>query len=305
MRAIVCTKYGAPDVLELKELAAPVPKENEVLVKVYATTVTSGDCRVRGFKSPILYYIPMRLFLGLRKPRNPVLGVEFSGVVEAVGSSVTRFGKGDAVFVFTGMKFGANAEYAVIPETGLLAAKPDHVSFAEAAAVGFGGTTALHFFRKAGLRSGQKVFVYGASGAVGTAAVQLAKHFGAEVTAACSAANLDLVRSLGADYAVDYAKEQFSGATKRYDLVFDAVGKCPKAVYNKLLSPQGRFLSVEGSGVAKVLREDMQLLGALMREGKMRPVIDREYRPEQCREAHSYVETGRKKGNVVIIMNEP
>ncbi|MDG0029630.1 NAD(P)-dependent alcohol dehydrogenase [Priestia sp. Y58] len=304
MKAMVCTKYGKPDVLQLEEVEKPIPKENEILIKIHATTVTSGDCRVRSFNSPLLLWLPMRIVLGLRKPRQSILGVEMAGEVEEVGKNVTRFKKGDQLFAMTGMKFGGYAEYICLPEKGTIAVKPENVTHEEAASISFGGTTALHFFRKGNIQAGKKVLIYGASGAVGTAAVQLASYYGAEVTGVCSAKNSELVKSLGADRVIDYQHEDFTKKEERYDLIFDAVGKIIKNECKEALALNGRFVSVEGQGIAKVQTDDLLLLKKLMEEGQIKSVIDRCYSLDQIPAAHEYVETGRKIGNVAVVLRE-
>lgn len=302
MKAIICTKYGSPEVLELKEVENPVPKDNEILIKIHATTVASGDIRVRSFNSPLLLWLPMRLVLGLRKPRKPILGVEFSGEIEEVGKYVKKFKKGDQVFAMTGMNFGAYAEYISLQEDAAVALKPENLSYNEAAAISFGGTSALYFLRKGNIQEGQRVLIYGASGSVGTSAVQLAKYFGADVTAVCSTVNVDLVKCLGADWIIDYTQEDFTLREERYDLIFDAVGKCSKTEARKVLTPKGKFVSVEGQGIAKVQTEDLLFLSGLSEKGLFRPVIDKHYPLEQIHEAHRYVENGHKKGNVIITL---
>lgn len=300
MKAIVCTKYGSPDVLQLAEVHKPTPKNKEVLVKVYATTVSAGDIRVRSFNSPFLFWLPMRIVLGFTKPRKSILGVELCGQVEEIGKDVTRFKKGDQVFALTGMTFGGYAEYVSLPEDAMMVLKPMNATHDEAAAIPFGGTSALYFLRKGNIRSGQKVLIYGASGSVGSAAVQFAKHFGAEVTGVCSTANVELVRSLGADRVIDYTTEDFADRNERYDIVFDAVGKISKAKGKKALAPNGKYVTVDGQGIAKVSLENMLYLKELVETEKLKAVIDRRYPLDQVPEAHRYVEKGRKKGNVVI-----
>ncbi|WP_458126171.1 NAD(P)-dependent alcohol dehydrogenase [Paenibacillus sp. Z3-2] len=300
MRAIICTKYGSPDVLQLKDVAKPSPRDHEIQIKIYATTVTSGDCRVRSFNSPFLYWIPMRLFLGIRKPRNSILGVELAGEVTAMGKEVKRFKLGDQVYALNGMRFGAHAQYICLSEAAPVALKPVNATYEEAAAIPFGGTTALHFLRKGKIKRGYKVLVYGASGAVGTAAVQLAKYFGAEVTGVCSTTNVEFAKSLGAEHVIDYMKEDFTETSQRYDLILDAVGKVSKGQCQHLLAPNGTYVTVDGQGIAKVTAEDLILLKELIEAGEIQAVIDRRYPLEQIPEAYRYVETGRKRGNVVI-----
>ena len=301
MKAIICTKYGPPNVLQLQNIEKPKPKKNEVLVKIHATSVSTGDCRIRGFNSPLLFWIPMRIILGFRKPRKPILGVELSGEIEDIGTDVTQFKKGDQVFALTELNLGGYAEYTCVHESGLIALKPTNVTYEEAAVIPFGGTSALHFLRKGQIKKGQRVLIYGASGSVGTAAVQLAKYFGATVTAICSSSNFDLVTALGADNVIDYMKEDFTKRGDHYDIIFDAVGKYNKSLCTDALMPNGKYVSVNGM-MAKVSKEDMNLLKQLAETEKLKPVIDRTYRLEEIAEAHIYVEKGHKKGNVSIIL---
>lgn len=302
MKAIVCTKHGPPEVLQLQEVKKPTPKENEVLIKVHAATVTTGDVMLR--KLHPLLILPMRLF-GVRRKRIP--GHEFAGEVEAVGRDVKRFKAGDPVFgTTTGLSVGANAEYVCLLEewgSGVLAEKPSNISFEEAAALPIGGMTALYLLRKGNIQSGQKVLVYGATGSVGTYAVQLARHYsGADVTGVCSTANIELVKSLGANQVIDYTKEDVTQNGQHYDVIFDAVGKLPSSQVQKMLRENGTFLTVQSS--TREETEHLTVLKDLAEAGRIRAVIDRRYPLEQTAAAHQYVEEGHKKGNVVIIVRQ-
>lgn len=322
MKAIVCERYGPPEVLKVKEVEKPTPLNNEVLIKIYATTVTSGDWRVRSLKVPTGFGFIMRLVLGISRPRQPILGSELAGVVELAGKDVSKFKVGDSVFAFSDFAMGCHAEYKCIPENGAIALKPTHLTYDEAAALSFGGMTALDFFNRAKLQHGESVLINGASGAVGTAAVQLARHFGAEVTGVCSTSNLELVRSLGAHHIIDYTKEDFTQNGETYDIIVDTVGTAPFNRSKASLNEGGRLLMVLAglpdmlqalwvsmtsskkvvAGPAATRAEDLRFIAQLAETGVFKPVIDRRYSFEQIVEAHRYVDTGRKKGNVVIIL---
>jgi NADPH:quinone reductase-like Zn-dependent oxidoreductase len=298
MKAIVYTKYGSPEVLQLQEVDKPVPKDNEVLIKVYATTVSAGDWRLRK-GDPFL----ARIFNGLFKPKRvKILGFELAGVIEEVGKKVKSFKKGDSVFASCGLKFGGYAEYNCLPENDLMAIKPSNMTFEEAATVPIGGLTALGFLKKAGVKNGHNILIYGASGSVGSFALQLAKYFGANVTAVCSTTNVDLVKSLGADHVVDYTREDFTKTEARFDIIFDAVGKTSKSACKNLLKPKGKYVSVVGSPGKNP--NDLLTLKELIESGKLKTVIDRRYTLDQIREAHAYVEAYHKKGNVVVDIME-
>jgi NADPH:quinone reductase-like Zn-dependent oxidoreductase len=313
MKAIVCTRYGPPEVLQLREVAKPEPKSDEVLIRIHATAVTASDCIVRGFMLP--WWQPMGFMMGLmvgfKAPRQPILGMILAGQVEEAGQSVRRFRKGDQVYGTTvrsgsQIRFGTYAEYICLPEDSVIAEKPADLSAEAAAALPYGGGLAIYFLRKGGVQSGQNVLVYGASGAIGTMAVQLAKAFGAQVTGVCSTNNMDLVTSLGADRVIDYTQEGSADQLERYDLVMDAVGKSKSSALKVrcqgALTPNGRFISVDdGRPVNDV--NDLALFNELVAADKVMAVIDRVYPLEQMAEAHRYVDMGHKRGNVVITVN--
>jgi len=323
LKIIEYTNYGAPDVLQLKEAEKPSPADHEVLVQVCATTVTVADIRSRSFTVPIAFWLPARISLGFLKPKKPVLGMELAGEVVGIGKNVKRFRVGDQVYAATLLSYGAYAEYICLAEDGPIALKPKNLTFGEAAAVPIGARTALHFLKKANIKSGQKILVYGASGSVGTYAVQLAKYFGAHVTGVCSTANLEMVKALGADRVIDYTKERFPVQGELYDIVFEAVNKSSFAACKKSLKPEGVYINITEpfptpsmlwaqmtSGIKLILgqnvketAEALEFLKELIEAGKMKPVIDRYYPFEKIVEAHRYVDTGRKKGNVVITVS--
>ena len=329
MKAIVCTEYGTPDVLQLKEVTKPNAKNNEVLIRVYATSINFGDLMARNFKAvsphkfnmPFLFWLPAKIALGLRKPNIPILGSEVAGEIESVGKDVKRFKKGDQVFGYPGQSFGAYAEYLCMPEDGVLTTKPANMTYEEAAVVPYGAIMALNLLRKANIQPGEKVLVNGASGGIGSAAVQIAKSFGAEVTGVCGTPRLEFVKSLGADKVVDYTREDFTRNGETYDLIFDILGKGSLSRFKNSLKPDGLLLcasfkmkqlvqmlwtSLTGSSkrvicaIAPGSTEDLIAVKELIEAGKIKTIIDRCYSLEQTAEAHRYVETGHKKGNVVI-----
>jgi NADPH:quinone reductase-like Zn-dependent oxidoreductase len=308
MKAAIYERYGPPEVLKVRDIEKPDPKDDEILVKVHASSVSAGVLWVRNGKHPDskFFTLMVRLMFGLKKPKRPVLGYEFSGEVESAGKKVKTFGKGDKVFgTTTGLKQGSYAEYVCVPEKwskGAVAIKPDHLSFEEAAAVPIGGMAALQLLRKANIQSGQRALIYGASGSVGTYAIQIAKSFGAEVTGVSSTTNMEWLRSLGADKVVDYTKEDFSDAAEKYDVVFDAVGKITRAKAQKVLKESGRYLTVKS--VTKEKPEYLAFLKELTDSDKIKPVIDKVYGLENIVEAHKYVDKGHKKGNVIIKVSE-
>ncbi len=327
LKAIVHTRFGSPDELQFEETEKPVPRGNEVLIKIHATTVTSTDCNVRNFTFvPSVFQLPARLFMfGVFRPRIHILGIDLAGEVEAVGKNVKRFKKGDQVFGTPGMAFGAHAEYTCVPQDGVLTIKPAKMAWAEAAPIFLGASTALYYLRNKGhIQAGHKLLVYGASGAIGTYAVQLAKYFGAEVTGVCSTTNVEMVKSLGADKIIDYTQEDYTQRGETYDLILDTVGKTSFTRCKNSLKQNGIFLPVVmdlselfqiawtgfsggkkvKGGVADGSVEDLDFFKKLIMAGKLKPVIDRCYPLEKTAEAFRYVEKGHKKGNVVIAVSD-
>ena len=309
MKAVICTKYGPPEVLQIKEVSKPVPKDNEVLVRIKATTAHIGDTKIRRFEPGLgsvkdFFFKPlMRIILGFRAPRKKILGMEFAGDIEAVGKNVTRFKPGDAVFASTEFRLGAYAEYCCIPANAAISLKPNNMSYEEAAPVSNAVLTALINLRKANIKNGQRVLIYGASGSIGTYAVQIARYLSAEVTGICSTSNIEMVSSLGADSVIDYTCEDFTERIDMYDVIFDAVGKIPRAKRRKALKRTGIYLSAfDLKGNIKLKAQDLDYVKELCENGKLKTVIDRIYSIEQIVEAHRYVDKGHKKGNVVITL---
>ncbi len=320
MKAIVCTRYGPPEVLQLREVEKPIPKDNEVLIRIHAATVTIGDCELRSLNLPLLWKLILRIGFGIRAPRKKILGQELAGEIESVGNTVTMFKKGDQVFANTGLHLGAYAEYDCLPEKGLIATKPANMTYEEAAAVPVGGLHALQYLKKANIQTGQKLLVIGAGGSIGTVAVQLAKYYGAEVTGVDSSGKLDMLRSIGADHAIDYTREDFTKNGEKYDVIFDTVGKSSYLGSMRSLKEKGIYL-LGNPGLSQMIRapltsrrsskrvvgrmepyraEDLIFLKELIEDGKIRSIIDRRYPLEETVEAHRYVDTGQKTGNVVI-----
>ena len=320
MKAVLCTAYGPPEVLQLRELSRPEPKPHEILIKVRATSVTMADFRLRSFTVPSAAWLPARLVLGIRKPRKPILGTELAGDVVAVGSAVTKYRPGDQVFAATLDRFGAYAQYCCLPENHPIALKPQNLSYEEAAVVPVGARTALYFLKRVGLQAGQRILIYGASGSVGTYAVQMARYFGAEVTAVCSAANMEWVRALGAKEVIDYTAPDFRQRLTSYDVVFEAVDKLSFAISESVLAPRGTYVNITNPFPAwpqlraklfshkKIMMAEniiddlapMDTLREWLEAGIIRPVIDRQYELDEIVAAHRYVDQGHKKGNVAI-----
>ncbi|RIH63792.1 NAD(P)-dependent alcohol dehydrogenase [Mariniphaga sediminis] len=325
MKAVVCEKYGPPEVLKIREVPKPIVKDNEVLVKVFATTANAADARIRGAVFPSIFNLPVKLAMGFKGPRKKILGLEVAGVVESIGKNVTKYHVGDQVFASTGSGFRGYAEYVCLPEKSVMTIKPSNMTFEEAAAVPHCALAAYYYLRKGKVGEGQKVMIYGASGGIGTFAVQIAKAFGAEVTGVCSTANVELVKLLGADKVIDYTKGKITQVDEPFDVIFDTIGKASISDSVELLKEKGMYLSAvhlelsrifEGirisvksskkviGGVASYTTENLIFLKNLIEEGKMKTAIDKTFTLEQMAEAHAYVDTGHKKGHVVITVNQ-
>ena len=306
MKAAICTKYGPPEVLKIVEVEKPIPKDNELLVKIMATAVNSGDARVRSLDAPKLLKFLMCFVLGFKKPRNSILGTVFSGLVEQTGKNVRDFKRGDEVYGLVGFKFGTNAEYITISEESVVWMKPVNATFEEGAAIPFGAHTAIHFLEKAKIseKTNPKVLIYGATGSVGTATIQIAKYYNAHITAVCSEDGKDLVKELGVEDIIFYTKEDFTKRDEKFDIIFDAVGKTTKKQCNPLLNDRGHYVTVGGLDAAKERKEQLEFLCKLFEEGKYSATIDKVYTLDEIVDAHKYVDTGRKKGNVVLKIAE-
>jgi NADPH:quinone reductase-like Zn-dependent oxidoreductase len=307
MKVAICTKYGDPEVIKIEEIQKPTPKDHEILIHIITTTVQTGDCKLRDLigvnasktnYNPVVKFI-MRVMMGYNKPRNPIFGTELCGKIESIGKKVTKHKIGDEVIVMTDVKMGAHAEYIVWPEGKLLINKPNNITSEQAAALSFGGTAALYFLKKTNIQNGQTILINGASGAVGSSAVQIAKYFGAVVTGVCGTNNIELVKSIGADFVVDYTKEDIGNNKIQYDIIFDAVGKTSKGNCKKILKPNGKYITVL-SGIVMGKQEDLNFLKNLIEQNKYMVVIDKCYNLEEIIEAYKYVESGHKKGNVII-----
>ncbi len=308
MKAAICTGYGAPEVLNVMHVARPAYSKKEILLRIIASSVNSGDVRVRGLQTGFLLRMAMRCIFGFYKPRKAILGTTYSGIVEAVGKQVTCCETGDEVYGLTGFKFGAHAEYIVLPANAAFTKKPANATFEEAAAIPFGGHTAIYFLKKSGLQSTAhaKVLIYGSTGSVGAAAIQIATYYGADVTAVCSKAGQDLARRLGAKRRLLYDGEELTTCKETFDVIFDASGKITKKQCARLLKRDGRFVTVGGTDVATERREDLEFLCMLYNIGKYDAAIDRVYTIDDIVEAHRYVDSGRKKGNVILkIADQP
>jgi len=327
MKAIVMTRFGPPDVLQLQEVAKPNPKDHEVRIKVHATTATAGDCELRGLKMHFAFKLLTRIYVGLVRPKPTILGQELAGEIESVGKEVTRFSKSDQVVGWSGFGLGAYAEYACLPENGVVALKPSNMTYEEAAPLSVGGLDAVYFLRRGKIQNGQKILIVGAGGSIGTFAVQIARYFGASVTGVDSTGKLDMLRSIGAEHVIDYTQKDFTKSSETYDVIFDVIGKSSFSRSTRLLTPNGRYLmgnatlsqrvrgrwlSIRSSKIAVAwarrtageYAEDFKFLKELVEAGKVKSVIDRCYPLEQTAEAHRYVDTGQKKGNVVISVGQ-
>jgi NADPH:quinone reductase-like Zn-dependent oxidoreductase len=302
MRAIICTKYGPPEVLKITNVEKPVQKDNEILIKIIASSVNSADVRIRSLDVPGFLKVIMRFVLGFNKPRKPILGVAFSGVIEQTGKNVTNFKNGEEVFGITGFKFGTYGEYIALSEKSIVVKKPINATFEEAAAIPFGGHTAIYFLDKAKIsaKANPKILIYGATGSVGTAAIQIAQYHNAEITAVCSEKGLKLIKELGVDKVILYDKEDFTKCSERFDIIFDTVGKVSKKQCAPLLNKGGRYVTVGSLESASERKEQLELLRKLFEAGKYKATIDKIYSMDEIVEAHRYVDTGRKKANVVL-----